>query len=240
MTNALDRAGERDEIIRLARELLLGPREQDETIRSAPADTYLTGILWPVGEALGSMEDEQNDGAPVNEDGETDAGVPGYRTVRPCSIGLTFAAAADAAIVVSLAATARYVPEEREAPAVRRTERYWRRVQLGYSYEMPAGGAREWSTREFRGADGSPVRDPEVRLHIRRRIDGDQQVVTATLVNEAVESDDRRRDECCLFQTGLEVRAVDRGGAGALRARPAALSASDDKDALSAALLYGT
>ena len=238
MTDALDAGGERAEIIRLARQLLLGPREPDETIRSAPADTYLTGILWPVGEALGSMEDEQNYGAPANEDGETDAGVPGYRTVRPCSIGLTFAAAADAAVEISLAATARYVPEEREAPKVRRSERYWRRVPLGYTYKMPAGGAREWSTRKFRRADGSPVRDPEVRLHIRRRIDGDRQVVTATLVNEAVESEDRRRDECCLFQTGLEVRAMDRGGAGALRPRPAALSASDDEDAVSAALLY--
>ncbi len=238
MTEALGSSGERDEIIRLAKEVLLGPREQDETIRSAPADTYLTGILWPVGEALGSMEDDQKEGVPAKEDGETDASVPGYRTVRPCSIGLTFAAAADAAIVISLAATARYVPEEREPPDGRRSERYWRRVPLGYSYEMPAGGAREWSPAEFRGADGLPIRDPEVRLHIRRRIDGDRQVVTATLVNEA-ESDDRRRDECCLFQTGLEVRAVDRGGAGALRPRPAAaLSAWDDEDARSAALLY--
>ena len=238
MTDVLERGDERDEIIRLARELLLGPREQGETIRSAPADTYLTGILWPVGEPLGSMEDEQNDGVPVNEDGETDAAVPGYRTVRPCSIGLTFAATADAAVVISLASTARYVREKREPPEGRPSEPYWRRVPLGYSYEMPAGGAEDWSPPEFRGADGSPVRDPEVRLHIRRRIDGDRQVVTVTLVNEADERDDRHRDECCLFQTGLEVRAVDRGGAGALRPRPAALSASDDEDAQSAALLY--
>ena len=238
MTGTRDRDGERDEIIRLAKELLLGPREQDETIQSAPADTYLTGILWPTGAPLGSMEDEENDGAPVNDDGETDAGIPGYRTVRPCSVGLTFAAAADAAIVVSLAATARYVPEEREAPEGRRTQRHWRRVPLGYSYEMPAGEAGAWSTQEFRDADGARVSDPEVRLHIRRRIDGDRQVVTATLVNEAVERDDRLRDECCLFQTGLEVRAVDRGGAGAIRPRPAVLSASDDEDVRSAALLY--
>ena len=237
MTGAHDR-GERDEIIRLAKELLLGPREQDETIRSAPADTYLTGILWPAGEPLGSMEDEENDGAPVNEDGETDAGVPGYRTVRPCSVGLTFAADADATVVFSLAATARYVPEEREAPEGRRPERHWRRVPLGYSYEMPPGGAGTWSTREFRDAEGARVCDPEVRVHIRRRIDGDRQVVTATLVNEAVERDDRLRDECCLYQTGLDVRAVDRGGAGAIRPRPAVLSTSDDEDARSAALLY--
>ena len=73
MTGTRDRDGERDEIIRLAKELLLGPREQDETIQSAPADTYLTGILWPAGKLLGPMEDEENDGAPVNDDRETDA-----------------------------------------------------------------------------------------------------------------------------------------------------------------------
>ena len=238
MTDVGDQGGERDEIIRLARELLLGPREGDETIPSAPADTYLTGILWPAGAPLGSMEDEENEGAPTNEDGETDAGVPGYRTVRPCSVGLTFAADADAPIVVSLAETARYVPEEREAPEGRRPARHWRRVPLGYSYEMAAGGAGTWSTQEFRDADGAQVCDGEVRLHIRRRIDGDRQVVTVTLINEAVESDDRLRDECCLFQTGLEVRALDREGAGAIRARPLAPSAPADEDVQSAALLY--
>ena len=141
MSPAPDQKGERAEIIRLFKALLLGPREDDETIPSAPADTYLTGILWPAGAQLSSMEDEENDGAPSNEDGETDAGVPGYRTVRPCSIGLTFAADADAAVVVSLAATARYVREEKESPEGGRSERRWRRVQLDYSYEIPVGDA---------------------------------------------------------------------------------------------------
>ena len=238
MNPASGQRRERDEIVRLARALLLGPREADETMPSAPADTYLTGILWPAGAPLGSMEDEENDGAPANEDGETDAGVPGYRTVRPCSIGLTFAADADAAVVVSLAATARYVREEGETPEAGRAERRWRRVPLDYSYELPAGDTGAWSTQKFRDRGGAPVCDPEVRLHIRRRVDGDRQVVTATLVNEAVERDDRLRDECCLFQAGLDVRAVDREGAGAIRPRPAVLSAAADEDTRSAALLY--
>ena len=229
---------ERKEIIRLVRELLLGPREEDETIASAPADTYLTGILWPAGAPLDSIEDEENDGAPANEDGETDAGVPGYRTIRPCSIGLTFAADAAAAVVVSSDATARYVPEEREARKGGRPERHWRRMPLGYSYELQAGGAGAWSTQEFRGADGALVHDPEVRLHIKRRIDGDRQVLTATLVNEAVERDDRLRDECCLFQAGLEIRALDGGGAGAIRPRRTVPTVAADEDAQSAALLY--
>ena len=53
-----DQTGERAEIIGLAQRLLVGPYEDDETILSAPADTYLTGVLWPMGAQLGSMEDE--------------------------------------------------------------------------------------------------------------------------------------------------------------------------------------
>ena len=238
MSPAPDQKGERAEIIRLSKALLLGPREDDETIPSAPADTYLTGILWPAGAPLGSMEDEENDGAPSNEDGETDAGVPGYRTVRPCSIGLTFASDSDAAVVVSLASTARYVPEEKESPEGGRPERHWRRLQLDYSYEIPAGDAGAWSTQKFRDRDGAAVADAELRLHIKRRIDGHRQVVTATLINEAVESDDRLRDQCCLFQTGLEARAVDREGAGAIWPRAAVPSGAEDEDTRSASLLY--
>ena len=230
--------GERDEIIGLAKGMLLGPQVNDETIPSAPADTYLTGILWPAGATLGSIEDEENDGAPANEDGETDAGVPGYRTVRPCSIGLTFAADGDATIVVSLAATARYVQEKEERKDGGRLEQHWRRVPLDYSYEISAGTQKAWSTQEFQDCEGTPVCDPEVRLHIKRRIHGDQQVVTATLINEAVESDDKRRDECCLFQSGIEARAVRNDGTGAIWPRPAALSEGADEDARTAALLY--
>jgi len=203
--SAPDHKGERDAAVAMVRGLLLGPLDEGETIPSAPVDTYLTGILWPAGEPLGAMEDEADDGAPASEDGETDAAVPGYRTVRPCSIGLTFAADADATVVVSLADTARYEPEERETEEGR-PERHWHRVPLGYSYEIPAGGAATWSTREFRNAGGPRVTDDEVRLHIRRRVHGQRQVVTATLVNEAVESDDTMRPQPCLRMVGSTAR----------------------------------
>ena len=238
MNADLDHKRERVEIIGLVKALLLGPFKDNEILPSPPADTYLTGILWPAGAILGSIEDEQNDGTPANEDGETDAGVPGYRTIRPCSIGLTFAADANAVIVVSLATTARYVREETEAPEGQRSQRHWRRIPLAYSYMIPVGDSGTWSTHEFQDRYGAPVADPEVRLHIKRRVDGDNQVVTATLVNEAIERDNRHRDECCLFQTGIEVRAVDGGGSGAIRPRPTVPSAAADEDTRSAVLLY--
>ena len=238
MNGKPDSSGERTEIIRLVRALLLGPLAEDETIASAPADTYLTGILWPEGAPLASIEDDQQDGAPANEDGEADAGVPGYRTVRPCTIGLTFAADADAAVVVSLGSTARYVPVEGETREGEASGRRWRRVALNYRREIPVDCPPRWSTHDFQGPDGKAVHDPELCLHVRRRVDGMRQVITATLINRAVITDDRSRDELCLFQAGLEVRAADREGAGAIRARPAILSAAADEDTRSAALLY--
>ena len=187
------------------------------------------------------MEDEENDGAPVNEDGETDAGVPGYRTVRPCSVGLTFAADADATVVIlPRHATARYVPEEREVPEGGQA----RAITGGACRSATAtrcrrAGKGRGRRRSFRDADGAQVCDPEVRLHIqaadrrrpagghgdscqRGRRTGRQAPGRVLPVPDGARSSD----------------AVDRGGAGAIRPRPAVLSASDDEDARSAALLY--
>ena len=238
MNSVPDHHGERAEIIRLSRALLLGPLVEDETIPSPPADTYLTGILWPEGAPLDSIEDDQQDGASSSEDGETDAGVPGYRTVRPCSMGLTFSADVDATVSVSLATTARYARVEQEPSEDRRPQHQWQRVPLNYTHEIPPGGPGTWSTNDFLNADGSAVHDPDLRLHVRRRIDGRLQIVTATLINRAAETDDRHRDERCLFQTALEVRALTSQGGGAIRPRRDVLSAAADEDARSAALLY--
>ena len=229
---------ERNEIIRLTKGLLLGPLTDDETIASPPADTYLTGVLWPEGEPLDSIDDDQNDGAPANEDSEADSGVPGYRTVRPCSIGLTFSADVDATISVSLGATARYVSVKHESSDNGVPERHWRRVQLNYSYKIPVGGPGAWSTHEFLDSDGFEVCDPELCLHIKRRINGGLQTFTVTMINRATEAEDRDRNETCLFQTGLEVRANNFRREGAIRPRPQVHSATADEDSRSAALLY--
>ena len=233
-----DHLSERSEIIRCTKALLMGPLTHDETISSPPADTYLTGILWPEGELLDSMEDDQRDGASSSEDGETDAGVPGYRTVRPCSLGLTFATDVDATVLVSLASTARYEPIEQVGPEGGRSVRRWRRVPLDYSYELPPSGPEIWRTHHFLGPDEDLVHDPNLEMHFRRRIDGALQTITATLINRTAEGEDRLRDEICLFQTGLEIRAVSPAGDGAIRPRPAPSSAGADEDSRSAALLY--
>jgi len=228
----------RTEIIGHATALLLGPLSDDERIGSAPVDTYLTGILWPEGEALDAIEDDQSDGARAGEDGESDDAVPGYRAIRPCSFGLTFAVDPETVVEISLGATSRYRAVEGEAPRPgAKSERQWQRGALGYSLTVAPGGAATWRTSVFRNAAGEEVTDPEVELHIRRRIECEQQVLTVTLINKAVETDDRHRDELCLFQTELIVTA-GKETVGAIRPRPTPPPVGLDEDAQSAALLY--
>lgn len=229
----------RNELLRTATALLLGPLERDEQIPSAPVDTYLTGILWPEGVVLGAMEDDQDDGTPNDADGETDAGVPGYRAIRPCSIGLTFAADENASVVVSTAETARYSPTEQElAKGDKRRHRTWVRRQLDYVHEIQPGEAGSWRVHDFVGPDGTTICDPAVHLHIRRRLSGGCQVLTITLINNAQPTDDHLRDEFCLLQSGLKVQAIAPDGRGAIRPRRAPAPAGADEDARSAALLY--
>ncbi|MBY5725218.1 helicase [Rhizobium leguminosarum] len=229
----------RRDLLRITEALLLGPLQSDEEISSAPVDTYLTGILWPEGATLDAIEDDQDDGAPNDIDGETDGGVPGYRAVRPCSIGLTFAADENATVTVSTASTARYKPIDREpAEGGKRRRRMWSRQQLNYFYEIQPGHARTWRVNDFTGPDGTPVHDPAVNLHIRRRLSGGRQVLTITLINKAQPTEDRLRDEFCLLQAGLKIQSITRDGIGAIRPRQTSLPAGADDDARSAALLY--
>lgn len=229
----------RRELLELARALLLGPLAVDEEIQSAPVDTYVTGILWPEGEMLDAIEDEQDEGSPSDMDGETDAGVPGYRAVRPCSLGLTFAVDEEARVIVSTAGSSRYSPIERlPAQEGAHSRRMWIRRPLGYRYEILPGPANTWSVHTYFGPNGEEIDDPSVRMHVRRRVAGGQQVLTVTLINMARPTDDRLRDEFCLLQSGLEVKAYTSSGDGAIRPRPTTVFAGADEDAQSAALLY--
>ncbi|WP_152093502.1 helicase-related protein [Rhizobium dioscoreae] len=218
--------------------LLVGPLHEDEVIRPPPADTYLTGILWPEGQHLDEREDDQDDGATGSDDGEIDVGVPGYRAVRPCSLGLTFAASVDARIIVSTLNTSRYVPIEQEPVEGGRPVRHWRRLKLGYRVEISGTEPAIWRTNEFISSEGTSIVDPGLELHVRRRINGPLQVLTVTLINRSSEHDKGLRDERCLFQSGLEVKAVTPTGEGAIQPRPALPPHGSDADALSSALLY--
>ncbi|MET3225790.1 hypothetical protein ABIF35_006577 [Bradyrhizobium japonicum] len=222
----------RSELIALSSALLAGPLTPDELLQAAPSDTYLTGMLWPKGELLDAAEDENlSEGADAAEDGARDQGVPGYRAMRPCSIGITFAAEANRQLRVTLAETARYKPEQRGKA------REWLRQPLNYSFALSTDGeSRSWRVNRFETPAG-PVDDPAVTVHVRRRVGKGHAVFTLTLINTAEEAPEGTpRDLCCLFQAGLFVASQDEKPVICPRAELP--PAEGDDDALSAALLY--
>ena len=226
----------RDDIVHLTRRLILGPLESEETIGSAPLDTYLTGILWPEGNQLPAMEDEGEGGATVAREPDDEDGIPGYRAIRPCSLGITFAVDADIAVSVDLGATSRYRQIEQEAEETGgRRRRAWVREHLGYTAAIPAGDDGQWNIADFTDRNGERAEDSGIRLNVRRRMIDGQQVITVTLINCMHETDDTGRDEVCLFQTGVRVRTID--GSRSIRPRPVVPQFGGDQDAQSAQLL---
>ncbi|MBC5782652.1 helicase [Ramlibacter sp. USB13] len=250
----------RSSLVEMARSLLTGPLALDETIESAPVDTYLTGILWPRGAAVDGADDES--GLESSGDDEaSEAAVPGYRAIRPCSIGITFAVRAGATVTIDLGCTSRYEPldvpgevsagEGAKVPGSdgdvakggagsdARIRKVWVRRPLRYSVVLP--NETESSTTRistFSMPDGGEVKDPRLSLHIRRRAGPEQQVFTVTLINEETDSGNAApRDARCLFQTEIVVRA-ELSGAPAIQPRPLPPADRGDLDALTNALLY--
>lgn len=255
--------GVRERLTDLVKGLLLGPMLEDEALMANPSDTYLTGILWPAGTGVEAADDEvatpEIDGA---ADEAIDAPVPGYRAIRPCTIGLTCTVDAGVPIRVDLDGTARYSPmvePTRESGAnlgaveidgpgeTRGTEnaeaalprRVWQRVPLWYAFDIdPADTRGQWQQNRFRLPDGSERDDPLLTVHVKRRPLGDRMVLTVTLVNTAPEPEaGRLQDILLLFQARLRVTAVRGEIEGAIRPREAR-SLADDEDALTNLLLY--
>src|SRR5262249_6113555 len=112
----MNSANTRDAVVKVTETLLLGPFTSDEVLPSPPSNTYLTRILWPGGSEFDAAEDE---GSGVERAADTtdesDQAVPGYRAIRPCSLGITFAVRRDTTLTVSLSDTARYTPRAVES-----------------------------------------------------------------------------------------------------------------------------
>lgn len=213
-------------LVEMATALLQGPLQADEVLMSAPVDTYLTGILWPRGTPIGAeADDDDATGDVKGGDGSTasnnEQGIPGYRAIRPCSIGMTLSVKQGAPVEISLGQTARYVPVEigaepepkdgvEPSSATGRAPRGWARKVLGYSALIPADQAPgDRTLNEFLDSSGNTVRDVRLSLRMRLRHVNGQSVFTFTLVNEEKGNHDVLRDAGCLFQAGLVVRAVD-------------------------------
>jgi hypothetical protein len=245
----------RHELADLVDRLTCGPLVNGEVLGSAPGDTYLTGILWPRG-SESDVADDDSIVAGAADDVDSEEGVPGYRSVKPCSIGLTFTVAADAEVQIDLGTTARYIPEDapsagadqRDAAKGRRgegarqprAEVAWRHRPLGYGLFLSAGGTvGDRTYNDFVTTDGPTRRDPHVSLHVRRRVQYGRATITATLINSAPESDDGAvRDSACLFQCQLVVSARKGQVRAPIIARRQVSAAGTDPDGLSNLLIY--
>lgn len=257
----------RSEIQKKFMELILGPLQEREVLSSNPSDTYLTGILWPAGSTLSAAEDDAGAIQVATADAESlDQAVPGYRSIRPCSIGLTFKVTPDVALEIDLQQTARYVPVERKAsqrarprlsPPVTDSQKAedfdpidegdeestradrpkWERRPLGYRFYIDSRESRlEWRSNEFVGPDGSPVRDSDLYIDVRRRAQPDGVTFTITLINRASEPQSLH-DAANLYQAGLRVQAVRKDKTHGILPR-AMVEFVDDEDSLAHLLLY--
>jgi hypothetical protein len=254
----------REALIGSAMKVLVGPYETLECLESAPSDTYLTGILWPRGSMLSADEDD-GDGASAG-DGEEglELPVPGFRAIRPCSIGMTFTVEEGVEVSVSLEGSARYVAKPPEHVSVeekkpvakgkkvltdetdsdndeKRNSAHdvWQRIPVKYQVIVSASEKRSsWRTQEFLLPDGIKRKDPYLAIDIKRRVAGGGVIMTVTLINTAPQPEEgTRRDSLCIFQAGFRVSAVGPGGAPAIHPRETQPMV-DDEDALNNLLLY--
>lgn len=255
-TPKVDRHSVREAMVASASALLAGPLKPDEILDSAPADTYLTGILWPRGKAVGAESDDNAEGVVSADETGPESAIPGYRAIRPCSIGITFAVSDGADVIVSLGSTSRYEADQEAADdgftsseagtdagsatgGGATTRRRWIRRELAYTFHLHATGSGGSGTiPEFTGSDGRAVRDARLSVHVRQRPGGGQHVFTITLINEELDEEKSGpRDARCLFQTELIVRA-ECAGQPAILPRPQLTVDSEDEEGLANALLY--
>ena len=233
---------------------LLGPGDVRERLNARPSDIYLTGILWPQDSAIDAAEDDGGVTESADDDTSSlDFSVPGYRAVRPCSIGITFETALSSAVSISLGSTARYRPISRGTESegsdlaadngnpdveshLARFE--WQREPLDYRVLISAAESRSrWRTHEFIDANNSLCVDTRLAIDIRRRKLADRIVFTVTLINSADEAPAQTRDESLLFQAEICATAVTNDGLPAVCPRDR-YPFGDDEDHQVNQLLY--
>ena len=245
----MDREQVRSELESLLESQLLGPAEALEVLDARPSDVYLTGVLWPRQAEIDAGEDDGGltELADVRaESASVEAAVPGYRAIRPCSIGITFEVDVGARVTISLDSTSRYVEQVVETPAGDRPDGaggptyQWRRKQLDHRLVIPHDETRlAWRTNDFIGPGGGAVHDGDVALDVRRRLDGSRCVFTVTLINTATGDVPRElREKQMLLQSRILVSATMPDDSPAIRARTTYPFADDDEDQLVNLLLY--
>ena len=225
----------RDRIIERLEEDLIGPHKHDEILEGArikPSDVYLTGILWPLGELLGSEEDEKDEGEDEEDMNPSTASPIGQQ--RPCTMGVSFS-------IDSLKGPcpldiqfkfAIYIFEEIPREANSPLKNRWIRKQFDIEindFEVPENGHRS----QFLSALGL---EAKIELYVRSRTTNVGKLVTLTVINrsQCVENDLKDMEGKTLFQTELIIRGSKENF---FIPRPPRPSANDEDEEVSM-LLY--
>lgn len=199
----------REKIISRLEEDLIGPHKPDEVIegvRIKPSDIYLTGILWPLGELLGSEEDEKDEGEDEDDTSPSTASPIGQQ--RPCTMGLSFSVDS---VNVSNHVDIYFnfgiymyedVPKEADSPAKNR----WKRKQFEIEikeFELPENGFRSQFVN-------TPDLDLSIELYVRCRDSKVGRLVTISVINRSkcIENVLVEIESKTLFQTKLIVKST--------------------------------
>lgn len=202
-----DLSQQRQTIAQRLREDLIGPRENEERLFSRPSDTYLTGMLWPPSTRMSPEDDEKIATASASKgdsgSSDEDDAVSNSSVQKPSVMGLSFSAKGAGKLRVDI--TARFATYERVetedgATAWQRTpfEFLFKDVDLNSGSRTIKHGGVESDASSF-------------DVHLRSVPLGAGVLVTVSLINAALLSDDASRNDlesATLFQTSLEVKPL--------------------------------
>ena len=194
----------REVIIKRIQKDLVGPDSDDEVLKGSrlrPSDVYLTGILWPVGEKMGSADDDGSSGDSEEEDSPSTPGPVGQQ--RPCSMGISFATTSDklphsVLVVVHFAA---YVQEEESVET--KAIPVWRRQPFSFRQDIDLSDEKEERTSKLEAEQ----LEAEVYLHARTLKTPTGLLSTITIINRSKTGGGNRNDveKVTLFQAAIEI-----------------------------------
>jgi Helicase conserved C-terminal domain len=221
---------------------LIGPLEEDEIIRDAPLDQYVTGVLYPAGERADSFQDDGSD--PETGGDQTAAADPpvAMASVRnPSSLGLTFAVAASAGNLRVFVDAARYEPSGTQDERQRRGRigagdvTWQRRPVRAEPVQIRVDTEDAGSYRPVTDRSGDEIEGVSLFVRVRGPDENERRPVTVALVNTLkADGAAELRDAYAFLQVSLR---IDADGDAVFVERPARISTLDAEHR-SNALIY--
>lgn len=219
-----DKSLDRDLVVSRLAEDLVGPRSENEKLESRPTDVYLTGILWPA--KVEMTEDDGDDLGVANIGEENDSSSEAVKTRslnKPSIAGLSFSVFSNATPRIRV--VCRFASYDLERGANKKNDGSKGSGKSDSSSKKFFKSDKIWTRKGFeviRELDVSAFQEnpiklsneesdiPNVELYLRCVEIADAHLVTLTMINAQIPSDDRNDIEAStLFQTSIYVEPVD-------------------------------